>query len=108
MAANPSFRAAKCRGKPVEGPPHPQRCLEVFFGLIPGQGTRTRRTSEPVKRRNLLGLDGVSAEEITTVLDTAESLKEISARPIKKVPTLRGKTIVHFFLRGLHPHPHLL
>jgi len=45
----------------------------------------------------MLGLHGVSAEEITTVLDTAESLKEISARPIKKVPTLRGKTIVHFF-----------
>lgn len=50
-----------------------------------------------LKRRNMLGLYGVSAEEITTVLDTAESLKEISARPIKKVPTLRGKTIVHFF-----------
>ncbi|MFH2126249.1 MAG: aspartate carbamoyltransferase catalytic subunit [Pseudomonadota bacterium] len=50
-----------------------------------------------LKRRNMLGLYGVSAEEITTVLDTAESLREISARPIKKVPTLRGKTIVHFF-----------
>ncbi|MEW5913158.1 MAG: aspartate carbamoyltransferase catalytic subunit [Thermodesulfobacteriota bacterium] len=48
-------------------------------------------------RRHLLGLEGVSAQEITTILDTAESLKEISARPIKKVPTLRGKTVVHFF-----------
>ncbi|MCB2226424.1 MAG: aspartate carbamoyltransferase catalytic subunit [Desulfarculaceae bacterium] len=50
-----------------------------------------------LSRRNLLGLEGVSAEEITTILDTAESLKEISYRPIRKVPTLRGKTIVHFF-----------
>ncbi len=48
-------------------------------------------------RRNLLGLEGVSAQEITDILDTAESLKEISSRPIKKVPTLRGKTVVHFF-----------
>ena len=48
-------------------------------------------------RRNLLGLEGISAEEITHILDTAESLKEISYRPIRKVPTLRGKTIVHFF-----------
>jgi aspartate carbamoyltransferase catalytic subunit len=50
-----------------------------------------------LSRRNLLGLEGVSAQEINTILDTAESLKEISSRPIKKVPTLRGKTIVHFF-----------
>ena len=50
-----------------------------------------------LSRRNLLGLEGVSPEEITTILDTAESLKEISYRPIRKVPTLRGKTIVHFF-----------
>jgi aspartate carbamoyltransferase catalytic subunit len=48
-------------------------------------------------RHHLLGLEGVSAEEITHILDTAASLKEINTRPIKKVPTLRGKTVVHFF-----------
>src|SRR5262249_31605445 len=36
-------------------------------------------------------------EEITTILDTAESFKEINTRPIKKVPTLRGKTVINFF-----------
>ncbi|MCB2188770.1 MAG: aspartate carbamoyltransferase catalytic subunit [Deltaproteobacteria bacterium] len=48
-------------------------------------------------RRHLLGMEGLSAEEITLVLDTADSMKEIAARPIKKVPTLRGKGVVHFF-----------
>ncbi len=48
-------------------------------------------------RRNLLGLEGLASQEISHILDTAESLKEISFRPIRKVPTLRGKTIVHFF-----------
>ncbi|MBU2549418.1 MAG: aspartate carbamoyltransferase catalytic subunit [Proteobacteria bacterium] len=50
-----------------------------------------------LKRRNLLGLEGLTADEITTVLDTAESFREISEREIKKVPTLRGKTVVLFF-----------
>ncbi len=48
-------------------------------------------------RRHLLGLAGVSPQEITHILDTAESLKDISEREIKKVPTLRGRTVVHFF-----------
>lgn len=39
----------------------------------------------------------LSAEEIGMILDTAESLKEISLREIKKVPTLRGKSVIHFF-----------
>ena len=42
-------------------------------------------------------MEGLSVEEIELILDTAESLKEISTRAIKKVPTLRGKTVVHFF-----------
>src|SRR6266699_528573 len=48
-------------------------------------------------QRHLLGLEGVPAEEITTILDTAASFKEISERDIKKVPTLRGKTVVGLF-----------
>lgn len=48
-------------------------------------------------RRHLLGLEDLTAEEITTILDTATSLKEISLRPVKKVPALRGKTIVNLF-----------
>jgi len=47
--------------------------------------------------KDLLSMDQLSVEDIDLVLDTAESLKEISTRDIKKVPTLRGKGIVNFF-----------
>jgi aspartate carbamoyltransferase catalytic subunit len=45
-----------------------------------------------------VGLERLSREQITTILDTAEPFKEISERRIKKVPVLRGKTIVNLFL----------
>lgn len=48
-------------------------------------------------RRHVLDLDDFSREEILKVLDTAEVMKEILRRPIKKVPTLRGKTVVTLF-----------
>ncbi|HEV3471335.1 MAG TPA: aspartate carbamoyltransferase catalytic subunit [Pyrinomonadaceae bacterium] len=48
-------------------------------------------------QRHLLGIRGLSAEEITHVLDTAESFREISEREIKKVPTLRGRTVINLF-----------
>ena len=48
-------------------------------------------------QRHLLGLEGVPADEITAILDTAASFKEISERDIKKVPTLRGKTVINLF-----------
>ena len=47
--------------------------------------------------KDLLGIGELSAEDIEIILDTAESLKEISTRDIKKVPTLRGKSVVNFF-----------
>ncbi len=48
-------------------------------------------------RKDLLGLEELSKEEILFILDTAESFREVSTRPIKKVPALRGKTVVNFF-----------
>ena len=48
--------------------------------------------------RHLLGIDGLNPEEINLILDTAESFAEIGTREIKKVPTLRGKTVVNFFV----------
>lgn len=48
-------------------------------------------------RKDLLGTRELSIEEINTILDTAESFKEVSARTIKKVPTLRGKTVINLF-----------
>ena len=47
--------------------------------------------------KNLLGMDQLSVSDINLILDTADSLMEISSRDIKKVPTLRGKSIVNFF-----------
>jgi aspartate carbamoyltransferase catalytic subunit len=49
------------------------------------------------RHKDLLGMGSLSVEEINLILDTAESLKAISARDIKKVPTLRGKSIINFF-----------
>jgi aspartate carbamoyltransferase catalytic subunit len=48
-------------------------------------------------KKDLLGIRELSVEEITTILDTVDSFKEISARDIKKVPTLRGKTVINLF-----------
>ena len=50
-----------------------------------------------LRSKHILGISHLSAEEISFILDTAESLKEILDRPIKKVPPLRGRTIVSLF-----------
>jgi aspartate carbamoyltransferase catalytic subunit len=50
--------------------------------------------------KDLVGLEGLSAEQIRAILDTAEPFKEISERAIKKVPVLRGKTIVNLFFEA--------
>ncbi len=47
--------------------------------------------------RHILGIEQLSCEDIAHILSTADSFKEISARPIKKVPTLRGHTIINLF-----------
>jgi aspartate carbamoyltransferase catalytic subunit len=48
-------------------------------------------------RRHVLDLDDFEVEEIEAVLETARSMKDVLSRPIKKVPTLRGKTVVTLF-----------
>jgi len=50
-----------------------------------------------LKSRHLLGIDGLDADEISLILDTAEAMKDIGGRAIKKVPTLRGRTVVNLF-----------
>ena len=69
--------------------------------------TRATKSSPKAKkaatrwtRRHLLGLEDVSADEIHLVLDTARSFKEVSTRAIKKVPALRGKTVVNLFFEA--------
>jgi aspartate carbamoyltransferase catalytic subunit len=50
-----------------------------------------------LKSRHLLGIAGLEAGEIALILDTAVAMKEIGKRAIKKVPTLRGRTVVNLF-----------
>ena len=47
--------------------------------------------------KDLLGMKGMTAEEINLILDTAATFKDVSERDIKKVPTLRGKTVINLF-----------
>ena len=47
--------------------------------------------------RNLLGIEPLAPADVERILDTADSMKEILDRPIKKVPTLRGKTVINLF-----------
>ena len=56
--------------------------------------------SAPALGKDLVGLEPLSAEQIRLILDTAEPFKEVSERPIKKVPALRGKTIVNLFFEA--------
>ncbi|MDE2817933.1 MAG: aspartate carbamoyltransferase catalytic subunit [Chloroflexota bacterium] len=51
----------------------------------------------PLARKDLLDLDDFSSEEITLLLETTAAMTEILSRPIRRVPTLRGKTIVNMF-----------
>jgi len=48
--------------------------------------------------RNIISMDDLTADDITMILDTAESFKEVNERRIKKLPTLRGRTIINLFL----------
>lgn len=52
------------------------------------------------RHKHILGIEQLSREDIEVILDTAESFKEINTRDIKKVPTLRGKTIVNLFFEA--------
>src|SRR5204863_1790409 len=65
----------------------------------PGCATRAARmTAFPHK--HLLGIEALSAEDLTTILDLGERFGEIATRPIKKVPTLRGRTVINLFLEA--------
>lgn len=54
----------------------------------------------PLTSRHLLGLQGVPKEDIQLILDTAVTFREVLERPIKKVPTLQGKTVVNLFFEN--------
>ena len=55
---------------------------------------------KPFRRRDLLGIRDLTEAEIRGILDTAENFREINTREIKKVPTLRGKTVINLFFEN--------
>ena len=55
---------------------------------------------KPFRRRDLLGIRDLTAADITGILDTAENFSEISNREVKKVPALRGKTVINLFFEA--------
>lgn len=55
---------------------------------------------KPFRRRDLLGIRSLDAADIIGILDTAENFREINAREIKKVPALRGKTVINLFFEN--------
>ncbi len=54
----------------------------------------------PLHSKHLLGLDGMSREDLQLILDTAVSFREVLERPIKKVPPLQGKTVANMFFEN--------
>ena len=60
----------------------------------------TVKAASHLRGKDLVGIDQLSPEEIQLLLDTAEQMQEIAKRPIKKVPALRGKTVVNFFMEA--------
>jgi aspartate carbamoyltransferase catalytic subunit len=59
-----------------------------------------RATQSALKSKDLLGIEPLSADEITLILDTAEGFKEVSERPVKKVPALRGQLVINLFMEA--------
>jgi aspartate carbamoyltransferase catalytic subunit len=59
-----------------------------------------RTEASALRSKDLLGIEQLTPEEITLILDTAEGFKEVSERPIKKVPTLRGQLVVNLFMEA--------
>ncbi|MBF0589935.1 MAG: hypothetical protein HQL53_12485 [Magnetococcales bacterium] len=57
----------------------------------------TSERSSAWKRRHLLGMEGLNRTEIEQLLETSVSMREVNRRDIKKVPTLRGKTVINLF-----------
>src|SRR5690606_27612110 len=77
--------------------PGDRRRVEGADPRPPGGAGTAGVTTGVWTRKDLLGIAELSVEEIELLLDTAESFAEVAARPVKKVPTLRGKSVVNLF-----------
>lgn len=87
----------------TERPPAPAVTAAANAPTAAGAAANGRPAGPPPpawKRKDLLALELLSRSEIELLLDTAESFKEVSARQVKKVPALRGKTIANLFFES--------
>ena len=69
----------------------------------PGRAAGWQLSDKPTVRlagKDILGIQELSVAEVELILETAESFKEVSTREIKKVPTLRGKTVINLFFEA--------
>ena len=74
--------------------------MTLDSGIRNPQSAIRNLMEKPFRRRDLLGIRDLTAAEITGILNTAESFSEISTREVKKVPALRGKTIINLFFEA--------
>src|SRR5437763_14060132 len=59
-----------------------------------------RTTISSLRSKDLLGIEPLLPDEIDLILDTAEGFKEVSERPVKKVPALRGQLVINLFMEA--------
>src|ERR1051326_7669271 len=71
--------------------------MTLVYEPRPSTIARSSRTDPRSRRKHVLDLDDFSVQEIATILQTTAAMKDVLQRPIKKVPTLRGKTLVTLF-----------
>src|SRR5260370_42697290 len=71
------------------------------FGLSKNENANANFMSTRWSRKDLLGLQELSAEEINFILETTDAFKQVGTREIKKVPALGGKTLVNFFIQPI-------
>ncbi len=86
--------AARARRRPAPARP----AGEAPAARESGETQRAAPRPAALATRHLLGIRGLRPQEIELILDTARAFVEVSTRTIKKVPTLRGKTVVNFFM----------
>jgi aspartate carbamoyltransferase catalytic subunit len=70
---------------------------KLLYAKSPGESSVAAKRGITWTKKDLLGLEYLTKEEIVIILESARSFKEVLARPLRKVPTLRGKTVVNLF-----------
>ena len=69
---------------------------------------RNPQLNDKGELQHLLTIEGLPRETLIHILDTATTFVSVTAREVKKVPLLRGKSVFNLFFENSHPHPHHL